>query len=75
MSQTGIFQVNPNEGNSDGGFDLSLGSTGVYIPLEFGWLPARYWIIPRHLSRGSLPRLVEKDFVPFLNPNSGCEPF
>jgi porin len=32
--QSGIFQVNPNEGNSDRGFDLSLGSTGVFIPLR-----------------------------------------
>jgi porin len=39
--QSGIFQVNPNEGNSDRGFDLSLGSTGVFIPLEVGWLPGR----------------------------------
>ena len=39
--QTGIFQVNLNEGNSDRGFDLSLGSTGVFVPFEFGWLPGR----------------------------------
>ncbi len=38
-AETGVYQVNPNEGNSDKGFDLSFSSTGVLVPIEFGWLP------------------------------------
>lgn len=38
-AQTGVYQVNPNEGNSDEGLNLSFSSTGVLIPIEFGWLP------------------------------------
>jgi porin len=39
--QTGIYQVNPNLANSDGGFNFDLGfhGTGVLAPIEFGWLP------------------------------------
>ncbi len=37
--QTGLYQVNPNEGNSNRGLDLSFSSTGVLIPIEAGWLP------------------------------------
>ena len=39
--QTGVFQVNPNEGNSNRGFDLSLGGTGAFVPFEIGWLPGK----------------------------------
>ena len=39
--QTGMFKVSPNEGDSNRGFDLSLGGTGVFIPFEIGWLPGR----------------------------------
>jgi porin len=37
--QTGLYQVNPDEGNADNGLNLSFSSTGVLIPLEVGWLP------------------------------------
>ncbi len=36
---TGLYQVNPNEAKSNGGFDLSFSGTGVFIPIEIGWLP------------------------------------
>ncbi|GGY20811.1 porin [Rhodanobacter panaciterrae] len=35
---TGIYQVNPNEGNADEGFNLSFKSTGAFIPVELGWM-------------------------------------
>jgi porin len=38
-AQTGLYQVNPDEGNSDKGLNLSFSSTGVLIPIEVGWLP------------------------------------
>jgi porin len=38
---TGIYQVNPNEGDSDKGFDLSFRSTGAFVPIELGWLPGQ----------------------------------
>ena len=38
-AETGVYQVNPNEGDSDKGFDLSFSSTGILVPIEFGWLP------------------------------------
>lgn len=38
-AQAGLYQVNPNEGNSDQGLDLSFKSTGALIPVELGWLP------------------------------------
>ena len=44
---TGIYQVNPNEGDSDKGFDLSFRGTGAFVPIELGWLPGQ--------SRGRLP--------------------
>lgn len=33
----GAYQVNPNEGDRDKGFDLSFRSTGVFVPVELGW--------------------------------------
>lgn len=39
--ETGIYQVNPNEGNAGAGFDLSFRSTGVFLPIELGWLRGR----------------------------------
>jgi carbohydrate-selective porin OprB/mono/diheme cytochrome c family protein len=44
---TGIYQVNPQAGNSNAGFDLSLRGTGVIVPVELGWQPGR--------GRGELP--------------------
>ena len=38
---TGIYQVNPNGGDSDKGFDLSFRSTGAFVPIELGWLPGQ----------------------------------
>jgi porin len=38
-AQIGVYQVDPNEENGDKGFDLGFSSTGVLIPVEFGWLP------------------------------------
>ncbi len=38
---TGVYQVNPNEGSSNEGFDLSFRSTGAFIPVELGWLPGQ----------------------------------
>jgi porin len=29
------------EGDTDKGFDLSFSSTGVFVPIEFGWLPGQ----------------------------------
>ena len=37
----GIFQVNPNAGASDAGFNLSFRGTGVIVPVELGWTPGR----------------------------------
>jgi porin len=36
---TGLYQVNPNEAKSNGGFDLSFSGTGVFVPIELAWLP------------------------------------
>jgi porin len=36
---TGLYQVNPNEVKSNGGFDLSFSGTGVFVPIELAWLP------------------------------------
>jgi porin len=44
---TGIYQVNPDLGNSNAGFDLRFRGTGVIVPVEFGWQPDR--------GRDSLP--------------------
>ncbi len=38
-AQTGIYQVNPNAGNSDQDFNLGFNGSGVLIPVEVGWLP------------------------------------
>ncbi len=35
----GIYQVNPNAGNTNAGFNMSFRGTGVIVPLELGWLP------------------------------------
>jgi len=37
--QTALYQVNPSKADSDKGLDLSFSSTGVLLPIEFGWLP------------------------------------
>lgn len=37
--QSAIYQVNPNQGNSDKGLDLGFSGTGAFVPVEFGWLP------------------------------------
>lgn len=48
--QTGIYQVNPDEGDKDKGFDLSFRGTGAFVPVELGWqtdddtLPGTYEI-------------------------------
>src|SRR5690348_10247791 len=39
--QAGLYQLNPHAGDADSGFDLSFSSTGVLVPLEFGWLPGK----------------------------------
>jgi len=39
--QVGLYQVNPDEGNGDNGLTLSFESTGVLLPVEFGWLPGK----------------------------------
>lgn len=39
--QTGLYQANPNERDSDKGLDLSFSSTGVLVPIEFAWLPGQ----------------------------------
>jgi porin len=38
-AQAGLYQVNPDEGSSENGLDLSFSSTGVLVPVELGWLP------------------------------------
>jgi porin len=38
---TGVYQVNPNAGDADAGFDLSFHGTGVFVPVEVGWLSGR----------------------------------
>lgn len=38
---TGIYRVNPAAGNGNNGFDLSFRGTGMFIPVEFGWLPGQ----------------------------------
>lgn len=40
-AQTGLYQVNPNAGNANEGFNLSFKRTGVFIPLELGWSTGR----------------------------------
>lgn len=40
-AQTGVYQVNPNGGDKDKGFDLSFRSTGVFVPVELGWQTGR----------------------------------
>lgn len=39
--QTGVYQVNPDAGDKDKGFDLSFQSTGVFVPVELGWQTGR----------------------------------
>lgn len=36
--QTGLYQVNPEEENSNKGFDLNFSATGAFVPIELGWL-------------------------------------
>ena len=36
---TGVFQVNPNAGDSDKGLDLSFIGTGAFVPIELGLRP------------------------------------
>lgn len=36
---TGIYRVNPDADNANSGFDLSFRGTGIFVPVEFGWLP------------------------------------
>jgi porin len=43
---TGIYRVNPQAANGNNGFDLSFRGTGIFVPVEFGWLPA---------TKGGLP--------------------
>ena len=38
---TGIYRVNPDAGNRNSGFDLGFRGTGIFIPVEFGWLPGQ----------------------------------
>jgi len=38
---SGVFQVNPDAGDKDKGFDLGFDSTGVFVPVEFGWETGR----------------------------------
>ena len=33
----GVYQVNPNEGNADNGWNLSFHGTGIFVPVELGW--------------------------------------
>ena len=33
----GVYQVNPNEGNADNGWNLSFHGTGIFVPVEVGW--------------------------------------
>lgn len=44
---SGIYQVNPNAGNADEGFNLSFKSTGAFVPVELGWTTGR--------GRGEMP--------------------
>jgi porin len=37
--QAGLYQVNPEAEDSENGFDLAFSGTGVFVPIEFGWLP------------------------------------
>jgi porin len=50
-ASTGIYQVNPLQEDSDKGFDLSFSGTGVFIPVEFGWLPGQ--------GKGELPGIYK----------------
>jgi porin len=34
---SGVYQVNPNAGNKDEGWNLSFKSTGLLVPVELGW--------------------------------------
>jgi porin len=36
-AMSGVYQVNPNEGDANKGWDLSLRGTGVFAPVELGW--------------------------------------
>ena len=36
----GVYQVNPNEGNADNGWNLSFHGTGIIVPVEVGWTTA-----------------------------------
>lgn len=36
---TGVYQVNPKVDEGNNGFDLSFRGTGIFLPVEFGWLP------------------------------------
>lgn len=38
---TGIYRNNPDAANGNHGFDLSFRGTGVFVPVEFGWLPGQ----------------------------------
>jgi porin len=38
---TGVYQVNPSADNGNNGFDLSFRGTGIFVPVEFGWLPGQ----------------------------------
>ena len=69
--QTGIFQVNSNEGNSDRGFDLSLGSTGVFVPFELGCLPGRdtgtfpgIYRIGAYYNSSDTPDVLQDIYIP-----------
>lgn len=43
----GAYDVNPDGGGKDKGFDLSFRGAGVFVPVEFGWETGR--------GRGGLP--------------------
>jgi len=44
---TGVYQVNPDADKANNGFDLNFRGTGIFVPVEFGWLPGQ--------SGGKLP--------------------
>lgn len=41
-ASTGIYQVNPKVDEGNNGFDLSFHGTGVFLPIEIGWLPGHH---------------------------------
>lgn len=44
---TGVYQVNPDVDEGNNGFDLSFRGTGIFVPVEFGWLPGQNgWKLP-----------------------------